>query len=690
MGTPHHQQSLHRKVLYIGLILAIFFVLVFYRPYVVDEEAKAQSLRDEDRGDVELTGKVVTLGLSGLRGVMITALWSSAKDKMEKNQWNELELLVRSVTKLQPHFVTPWLFQSWNLSYNVAVQCDREADQYFYITRGIELLSEGERQNRYNPEMRYYVGFYNQQKIMLADRTSMLAALYHMSCIDPVQRDPRRFRKPSAEGRVTLDMVEFEKFCQEQPQLVRRLREKVRCNFPEDIVQFLDENRRVPSLYEDDPERMKRPWRRDEQTKLRPVAEQFPTLPPPSGLEFGERQDKYALTYKSTLDYWVDAYLVARAWYSYAVEPLPPPDWIPGRFKPITNPAREKLPRFTTQLFRDYPARAQSYVAERLEQDGWYDDKGWLIAEWFPRDQFLDGRPARVGGGRAWASQAWQDAFDLWRDIGEKHHLWVSPEEDRNIKVKAEAWAKEKKPPAGIPPPELPEEEVTDEGMRAFIFLWNYEYYRRLTNFPHFLAQAQVFGLPATVEARRHFYLAEEAKSKADRRQAIEEYELALRLYNGVLKEHPEFRTDGHIAEEALDFEMSYLNLCRELQGRQWKQAQAIQAFLGLANSGPSPVPDALMLAQLARPHLLPDSDINGPLDDTFGVAFMNDYRRIKNPNRGPPPGVDVRQMMLERGMDMGRLPPGVQLPKNIQAPPSSTKTPSSGEQKSNQPPAKK
>ena len=100
MGTPHHQQSLQRKIFYIGLILALFFVLVFYRPYVVEEEAKALSLRDEDRGDVELTGKIITLGLTGLRGVVVTALWNSAKDKMEKNQWNELELLVRQVTKL--------------------------------------------------------------------------------------------------------------------------------------------------------------------------------------------------------------------------------------------------------------------------------------------------------------------------------------------------------------------------------------------------------------------------------------------------------------------------------------------------------------------------------------------------------------------------------------------------------------
>src|SRR5215831_13569921 len=342
MATSHQQQSFQRKLIYIGLILAIFFGMVFYRPHAVEAEAITLSLREEDRGEVDLTGSAVKLGLTGMRGVVITYLWSGAKDKMEKNQWNELELLVRSVTKLQPHFVTPWVFQSWNLSYNVAVQCDREADQYFYITRGIELLSEGERQNKANPEMRYYVGFYNQHKIMLADRTNMLKALYQMSSIDPVQRDARRFRKPHAEGRLTLDVVEFEKFCQEHPQLVRGLREKVRCETPEHVVQFLDENYRIASLYVDDPERQKRPWTRDEETKKRPVPDRFPALPPPG------RQDQDALTYDSEIQDHVDAYLVARAWYSYAVEPLPGPSWIPGRYKPPDPQKKEKLPRFTT------------------------------------------------------------------------------------------------------------------------------------------------------------------------------------------------------------------------------------------------------------------------------------------------------------------------------------------------------
>src|SRR5207248_4004820 len=138
---------------------------------------------------------------------------------------------------------------------------------------------------------------------------------------------------------------EFEKFCRENPQLVRRLREKVLSHergshaTPEDVVQFLDENQRLPSLFEDDPERLKRTWSADEQTRKRPVGDRFPVLPPPSHHPAPEdmRLDQNALTYESRLEDHVDSYLVARAWYSYAVEPLPEPDWIPGRYKPITD-----------------------------------------------------------------------------------------------------------------------------------------------------------------------------------------------------------------------------------------------------------------------------------------------------------------------------------------------------------------
>src|SRR5262245_17398656 len=133
MASPLQQQSVQRKLVYIGLILVLFFGAFLFRKYGVEAHAQELALREQDRADVDLTGSAVRLSLTGSRGLAVCILWATAIDKQKKNQWNELELLVRSVTKLQPHFITPWLFQSWNLAYNVSVESDRERDQYFYI-----------------------------------------------------------------------------------------------------------------------------------------------------------------------------------------------------------------------------------------------------------------------------------------------------------------------------------------------------------------------------------------------------------------------------------------------------------------------------------------------------------------------------------------------------------------------------
>src|SRR4051812_47941600 len=146
MASPYQQQVFQRKLLYIGLILLLFTASLIWRRSVVDDLASRLAIREESRGDVEVTGAAVRLSLTGLRGLATCVLWNTAIEKQKKNQWNELEVLVRLVTKLQPHFITPWLFQSWNLSYNVSVESDRIRDKYFYICRGIILLAGGERQ----------------------------------------------------------------------------------------------------------------------------------------------------------------------------------------------------------------------------------------------------------------------------------------------------------------------------------------------------------------------------------------------------------------------------------------------------------------------------------------------------------------------------------------------------------------
>src|SRR5258708_27226398 len=170
MASPFQQQSLQRKIIYIISGVVLLTGAYFYRKGVVEPLATSLDLREENLGEVELTGSAIRLGLTGSRGLVVCALWVSADDKQKKNQWNELELLVRTVTKLQPHFLSPWLFQSWNLAYNVSVESDRVRDKFFFISRGIELLAEGQRQKRHQPQLRDPIGFYLQNNMRASDQ----------------------------------------------------------------------------------------------------------------------------------------------------------------------------------------------------------------------------------------------------------------------------------------------------------------------------------------------------------------------------------------------------------------------------------------------------------------------------------------------------------------------------------------
>ena len=128
MASPYQQQALQRKLIYGALILVLFTTAWVWRHYFVDAQAEQLAIREQNRGEVRLVDSALRLTLFGSRGLVTCALWIGAIEKQKKNQWNELEMYVRTLTKLQPHFITPWKFQSWNLAYNVSVESDRPSD----------------------------------------------------------------------------------------------------------------------------------------------------------------------------------------------------------------------------------------------------------------------------------------------------------------------------------------------------------------------------------------------------------------------------------------------------------------------------------------------------------------------------------------------------------------------------------
>ena len=81
-----------------------------------------------------------------------------------------------------------------------------------------------------------------------------------------------------------------------------------------------------------------------------------------------------------------DNYSVSRDWYAYSVQLMPPPNPILGQFDPPYDLTKYRMPRYMLSIiFRQYPARAQTYCAETLEKEGWFDREGWKITgDWFP------------------------------------------------------------------------------------------------------------------------------------------------------------------------------------------------------------------------------------------------------------------------------------------------------------------
>src|SRR5438552_3473279 len=155
--------AFRRKVMYFAVLLVLFTLSMFWRgtiPIPLSSTARAGEapsalhrvadgvnnrtilnqalgleLRELEQGDPELSGSAVRLLLIGSRGVVVTALWTAAIEKQKRNDFHEMEELVDAVTKLQPHFITPWIFQSWNIAYNVSVEMQGSGDMYFYIAR---------------------------------------------------------------------------------------------------------------------------------------------------------------------------------------------------------------------------------------------------------------------------------------------------------------------------------------------------------------------------------------------------------------------------------------------------------------------------------------------------------------------------------------------------------------------------
>jgi hypothetical protein len=127
---------------------------------------QVQKSMDRDRAQLGLTvGEPLqnappmlaftTVALGGFRGLISNLLWIRANDLQNDDKYFEAAQLADWITDLEPHFAQVWVFQAWNMAYNISVKFKENApgdysDRWRWVQRGIALLRD--QGLRYNPD----------------------------------------------------------------------------------------------------------------------------------------------------------------------------------------------------------------------------------------------------------------------------------------------------------------------------------------------------------------------------------------------------------------------------------------------------------------------------------------------------------------------------------------------------------
>jgi hypothetical protein len=91
-----------------------------------------------------------TVALGGFRGLIANCLWIRANDLQNDDKFFEAAQLATWITDLEPSFTQVWLFQAWNMAYNISVKFKDFPDRWRWVEHGIELLRDNGL--RYNPD----------------------------------------------------------------------------------------------------------------------------------------------------------------------------------------------------------------------------------------------------------------------------------------------------------------------------------------------------------------------------------------------------------------------------------------------------------------------------------------------------------------------------------------------------------
>jgi hypothetical protein len=138
-----------RKLLLLALAAALFVGVAQIQNALNHDRETLGITRVQPLDNAPPVLAFTTVALGGFRGLIANILWMRASALQEEDKYFEMAQLADWITKLEPHFTQVWIFEEWNMAWNISVKFKDFADRWRWVKHGMELLrDEG---LKYNP-----------------------------------------------------------------------------------------------------------------------------------------------------------------------------------------------------------------------------------------------------------------------------------------------------------------------------------------------------------------------------------------------------------------------------------------------------------------------------------------------------------------------------------------------------------
>jgi len=196
--------NFNKKIAY-GLVIVVLFGVMYPYTAWLKEEMKRRDLGEAAIGQIDTGSFMMKMFLlGGFRGIVADLLWLRAEEQKRDHDWDRLKTTVELITKLQPHFLSVWTFQGWNLAYNVSVEWDAPADKYLWIKEGIKFVQKGVEKNKRSPDLVWDTAWFYYHKLGFSDESIILRRLFR----DDEEYEFKRYFDP-AKGHIVVGNDNF-------------------------------------------------------------------------------------------------------------------------------------------------------------------------------------------------------------------------------------------------------------------------------------------------------------------------------------------------------------------------------------------------------------------------------------------------------------------------------------------------